>query len=69
AALKQKYEGLERYILVKDLEQPNAAYENQITAPIDDLKKQAELLNEGYVGIGFQMVKGFHALQFAKPLS
>ena len=69
AALKKKYDGLERYILVKDLDQPNADYGNQITAPIDDLKKQQELLNEGYVGIGFQMVKGFHALQFAKPLS
>lgn len=69
AALKQKYDGLERYILVKDLDQPNAAYGNSIAVSIDDLKKQKELLNEGYVGIGFQMVKGFHALQFAKPLS
>ena len=69
AALKTKYDGLERYILVKDLEQPNPDYGNQITAPIDDLQKQKELLKEGYVGIGFQMVKGFHALQFAKPLS
>jgi hypothetical protein len=69
AALKTKYDGLERYILVKDLEQPHADYGNHVTARIDDLKKQKELLDEGYVGIGFQMVKGFHVLQFAKPLS
>ncbi|MGM0898919.1 MAG: hypothetical protein ACQEV0_13525 [Bacillota bacterium] len=69
AAMKTKYEGLERYILVKDLEHPHTDYGNHVTVRIDDLQKQKELLNEGYVGIGFQMVKGFHALQFAKPLS
>lgn len=69
AALKSKYDGLERYILVKDLEQANADYSTHMTVPIDDLHKQKELLKEGYVGIGFQMVKGFHALQFAKPLN
>lgn len=69
AAMKSKYDGLERYILVKDLEQPHGDYGDHVTAGLDDWKTQQELLNEGYVGIGFQMVKGFHALQFAKPLS
>lgn len=68
AALKEKYEGLERYILVKDLDHTTVQYVEYITVKLDDLEKQQQLLNEGYVGIGFQLVQGFHELQFAKPV-
>ena len=68
AALKEKYEGLKRYILMKDLENQDVHYSGHITVKLDDLEKQQQLLNEGYVGIGFQLVHGFHELQFAKPV-
>ena len=68
AALKEKYAGLKRYILVKDLNAPGVHYTDHVTVKLDDLEKQQELLNEGYVGIGFQLVHGFHELQFAKPV-
>lgn len=68
AALKEKYAGLKRYILVKDLENPDVRYTSHVTVKLDNLEKQQELLNEGYVGIGFQLVHGFHELQFAKPV-
>lgn len=68
AALKEKYVGLERYILVKDLENLTSHYIDHVTVKLDDLEKQQQLLSEGYVGIGFQLVHGFHELQFAKPV-
>lgn len=68
AALKEKYEGLRRYILVKDLEKPNVHYTQHVSVKLDDLVKQRQLLEDGYVGIGFQLVHGFHELQFAKPI-
>ncbi|MCH4826503.1 hypothetical protein [Planococcus halocryophilus] len=68
AALKEKYEGLKRYILVKDLEKIDVHYCEHVTVKLDDLNKQKQLLSEGYVGIGFQLVHGFHELQFAKPI-
>lgn len=68
AALKEKYEGLKRYILVKDLGNRDIHYNGHITVKLDDLEKQKQLLNEGYLGIGFQLVNGFHELQFAKPV-
>lgn len=68
AALKEKYVGLKRYVLVKDLENSGVHYTNHVTVKLDDLEKQQQLLNEGYVGIGFQLVHGFHELQFAKPV-
>ncbi len=68
ASLKEKYVGLKRYILVKDIEKPNVHYTKHITVKLDDLEKQRQLLNDGYVGIGFQLVHGFHELQFAKPV-
>lgn len=68
AALKEKYAGLKRYILVKDLNAPNVHYIDHVTVKLDDLEKQQQFLNEGYVGIGFQLVHGFHELQFAKPV-
>lgn len=68
AALKEKYAGLKRYILVKDLKNPIVHYGDYITVKLDDLEKQKQLLNDGYVGIGFQLVQGFHELQFAKPV-
>lgn len=67
-ALKEKYAGMERYILVKDLEQRTVRYENHTTAKLDDLERQRQLLAEGYVGIGFQLVKGFHEIEFGKPV-
>lgn len=68
AALKEKYAGLKRYILVKDLENPVSQYSDHVTVKLDDLEKQQQLLHEGYVGIGFQLVQGFHEIQFAKPV-
>lgn len=67
-ALKEKYAGMERYILVKDLEQPTVRYEHHTNVKMDDLERQRQLLAEGYVGIGFQLVRGFHELEFAKPV-
>lgn len=67
-ALTEKYKGMQRYILVKDLERPNQQYADYIAAKLDDLDRQRQLLEEGYVGIGFKLVKGFHEIQFAKPV-
>jgi hypothetical protein len=67
-ALKEKYGGMERYILVKDLEHPAFRYANHTSVKLDDFKRQRQLLAEGYVGIGFQLVKGFHEFDFAKPV-
>lgn len=67
-ALKEKYDGMLRYILVKDLENTSPEYADYTSAKIDDLKRQQELLAEGYAGIGLQAIKGFHEIQFAKPV-
>lgn len=67
-ALKSKYNGRERYIFVKDLKNPPLRYINYTHVKLNDLDKQKQLLEEGYVGLGFQLVKGFHELQFAKPV-
>lgn len=67
-ALKEKYEGMLRYILVKDLNDVSPEYTEYTSAKIDDLEKQQELLAAGYVGLGLQVAKGFHEIQFAKPV-
>lgn len=67
-ALKEKYDGMLRYILVKDLENASPEYADYTSAKIDDLEKQQELLAEGYAGIGLQAIKGFYEIQFAKPV-
>lgn len=67
-ALKEKYDGMLRYILVKDLQDAAPEYTGYTSAKIDDLEKQQELLADGFVGIGLQVAKGFHELQFAKPV-
>ncbi|RNF39181.1 hypothetical protein [Planococcus salinus] len=67
-SLTEKYDGMQRYIFVKDLERPNQRYTDYITAALDDMYTQQKLLDEGYVGIGFKLVKGFHEIQFAKPV-
>lgn len=67
-ALKEKYDGMLRYILVKDLQDAAPKYTGYTSAKIDDLEKQQELLADGFVGIGLQIAKGFHELQFAKPV-
>lgn len=68
AALKEKYAGSKRYICVKDLKNPSVRYTDYTTAKLDDLEKQQQLLEEGYVGIDFTVIKGFHEIQFAKPV-
>lgn len=68
AALTEKYDSSERYVLVKDLENPAMSYSDFTSAKLDDLKKQHELLNAGYVGVNFQMKDGFHEIQFVKPI-
>lgn len=67
-AFKEKYEKMQRYILVKDLETPSPKYSDYKVAKIDDLKTQQRLLDEGYVGISFLVTKGFYEIQFAKPV-
>lgn len=67
AALKEKYGGMRRYILVKDLKNPAPHYTGHTSAKIDDLLKQQQLLSDGYLGIGFRLVNGFHEIEFAKP--
>ncbi|MGO1060356.1 hypothetical protein ACTL32_14565 [Planococcus sp. FY231025] len=67
-ALKEKYDGMLRYILVKDLQDAAPEYTGYTSAKIDDLEKQQELLADGFVGIGILIAKGFHELQFAKPV-
>lgn len=67
-ALKEKYDGMLRYILVKDMKNASPEYTGYTSAKIDDLEKQQELLAEGYAGIGLQAIKGFYEIQFAKPV-
>ncbi|TWT24718.1 hypothetical protein [Planomicrobium sp. CPCC 101110] len=67
-ALKNKYNSLDRYIFMKDLKNPPLRYTDYVSAKLNDLEKQRKLLESGYVGLGFQLVKGFHELQFAKPI-
>lgn len=67
-ALKEKYDGMLRYILVKELKNASPEYTDYQAVKIDDLEKQQEMLVEGYVGIGLQAIKGFHEIQFAKPV-
>lgn len=66
AALKEKYGGMERYILAKDLQNPSVRYGDYTAAKLDDLERQRQLLEEGYVGIDLTAIKGFHEIQFAK---
>ncbi len=68
-AFKEKYEKMQRYILVKDLENPFPEYTDYRATKIDDLETQKRLLDEGYVGIGLLVTKGFYEMQFAKPVS
>lgn len=68
AALTEKYDNKELYVCVKDLESPLQNYQSYVTAKLDNLKKQRQLFDDGYVGIGFQMKEGFHEIQFAKPI-
>ncbi|HSP23305.1 MAG TPA: hypothetical protein VLQ20_13365 [Planococcus sp. (in: firmicutes)] len=67
-AFKEKYEGMQRYIMVKDLENPAPKYTDHKAAKIDDLETQKLLLEEGYAGIGFLVTKGYYEIQFAKPV-
>jgi hypothetical protein len=67
-AFKEKYKSTKRYIFVKDLKKPPLRYTDYVSVKLDDFEKQQQLLQEGYVGIGFQLVRGFHELQFAKPV-
>lgn len=66
-AFKEKYEGMQRYILVKDLDNLSPQYTDQTAAKIDDLESHKQLLEKGYVGIGFLVAKGYYEIQFAKP--
>ncbi|HSI66709.1 MAG TPA: hypothetical protein VK947_04780 [Planococcus sp. (in: firmicutes)] len=68
AALKEKYGTMKRYVLMKDLENANPRYTDFQHTKLDDLEKQQALLAEGYAGVGFALVKGFHELEFAKPI-
>lgn len=68
SSLTKKYDGMQRYVLVKDLELPRQQYTDYTTAKLDDLDGQQQLLEKGYVGIGFKLVKGFHEIQFAKSV-
>jgi hypothetical protein len=68
AALKEKYGTMKRYVLMKDLEDPAPHYKDFQHAKLDDLDQQQALLAEGYVGVGFALIKGFHELEFAKPI-
>ena len=68
-AFKEKYEGMQRYILVKDLENPVPKYTDHTAAKIDDLEAQKLLLEDGYAGIGFLVTKGYYEIQFAKPVN
>lgn len=67
-AFKEKYENMQRYILVKDLENPAPAFTDYRAAKIGDLEAQNRLLDEGYVGIGLLVTKGFYEIQFARPV-
>ena len=68
SSLTEKYDGMQRYIFVKDLEHPNRQYVDYTTAKLSDLYRQQQLLEKGYLGLGFKLVKGFHEIQFAKPV-
>lgn len=67
-ALTEKYGDKERYVCVKDLENPSIGYEGFEAAKLDDFTKQHQLFDAGYIGINFQMKDGFHEIQFVKPI-
>lgn len=67
-ALTEKYGSRERYVCVKDLENPTISYEEFAAAKLDDFTKQHQLFDAGYVGVDFQMKDGFHEIQFVKPI-
>ncbi len=50
-ALKEKYEGLTRYILLKDLAASSQQAVEKKNVPMEDIKKQQKLLNEGWQGV------------------
>ncbi|WP_033543757.1 hypothetical protein [Planococcus sp. CAU13] len=68
AALTEKYGSKERYVCVKDLENPSISYSESAAAKLDDFSKQHQLFDAGYVGVNFQMRNGFHEIQFVKPI-
>jgi len=68
AALTKKYGSKERYVCVKDLENPSIGYSDFAAAKLDDFNRQHQLFDAGYVGIDFQMKDGFHEIQFVKPI-
>lgn len=68
AALTEKYGSKERYVCVKDLENPSIGYAEFASAKLDDFNRQHQLLDAGYVGVNFQMTHGFHEIQFVKPI-
>lgn len=65
-ALKEKYDGKPRYILMKDVQETASHFTHYENARLEDLEKQQQLLAEGYIGIGFHVIKGHYELQFAK---
>lgn len=67
-ALTEKYGNKERYVCVKDLENPSMSYEEYAAAKLDDFTRQHQLFDAGFVGINFQMKNGFHEIQFVKPI-
>ncbi|MFD1032230.1 hypothetical protein [Metaplanococcus flavidus] len=68
ATLTEKYGSKERYVCVKDLENPSLGYADFTAAKLDDFNRQHQLFDAGYVGINFQMKNGFHEIQFVKPI-
>jgi ribosomal protein S18 acetylase RimI-like enzyme len=66
-ALKEKYGGLMRYILMHDLhEKVQTVYCRQRSIECRDFETQISLLSQGFKGIGFALEQGKEHIIFAK---
>ena len=65
--LKQKYQGLWRFILLRDLQRPlHPQQEHPVTVQNSNYEKQIQLLNQGYCGFQQVDISGKPAVLYAK---
>ena len=65
-ALKEKYDNLLRYILVKDLTRAESKYNEEILSPMENTEEQQELIQSGWTGTGIKKVGDAWHVRFEK---
>ncbi len=67
AGLKEKYGGSLRYIFVKDLEKKKTApYLESTSVEMGDIKKQKQLISQGWRGVRMEEKEGKHWVEYVK---